>query len=117
MGYYTAYSMCLLDPETQEVLSDEKYNAILPKVIDLLQKADVINYALDEYLDCNDTVTWYSYAEDVAEISRQIPDVLFAVHGDGDENGDIWDHYFLNGKSQRCNAEIKIPPFDQSKLE
>lgn len=117
MGYYTAYTMDLLDPATQKALPDEKYEAAQTKAVELLREKGVINYALDEDLGCCETAKWYEYDEDILEISKQMPDVLFCVHGEGEETGDIWDHYFLNGKSQRCDVEIRMPPFNPDLLE
>lgn len=117
MGYYTEYTMSLLDPATQEILSESKNQAVMDKVIQLLREKNIINYALDENLDCHEAVTWYEYDDDIKALSKQIPDVLFCVHGAGENHDDLWDHYFLNGKSQRCDAEIKIPPYNPDLLE
>ncbi|MEI7792805.1 MAG: hypothetical protein WCI57_04950 [Candidatus Berkelbacteria bacterium] len=57
---------------------------------------------------------WHSIEEDMREYSKLYPDTLFQIHGDGDENGDLWDRYFKNGKMQVCYAEI--PPYDETKL-
>jgi len=42
---------------------------------------------------------------------------MFTLHGEGEENEDIWDKYFLNGKCQVAKAEWTIPPFDPAKLK
>lgn len=49
-------------------------------------------------------------------LSKEFPDVLFKLHGEGEDNEDIWDKYFMNGKMQYCPAEIMCPPFDRAKL-
>ena len=45
------------------------------------------------------------------------PNVLFKLHGEGDEQSDIWDAYFLDGKSQVHKAKITIDPCDSEKWE
>ena len=51
------------------------------------------------------------------EFSKLFPGIVFRLHGDGDgEENDLWDEYYLDGKSQRCDAEIIYPPYDPSKL-
>jgi hypothetical protein len=36
--------------------------------------------------------------------------------GYGEEQGDMWHEYYLNGKMQRVNAEIIFADFDKTKL-
>lgn len=114
MGYATSFDMVLLTQDAESNIEDPK---IYDKVVELLREMDIIGYALDDSLSCYDAVNWYSRRDDMLEVSRIIPDVLFRLHGEGENNGDIWDQYFLNGKTQLCVAEIKIPPFDPDKLE
>jgi hypothetical protein len=64
-----------------------------------------------------DSCKWYDYKKDMLELSNQFPSVLFTLSGEGEESGDIWKHYFLGGKSQRCNAELVFPDFCPEKLK
>ncbi len=77
---------------------------------DLIENAiahhEYIKYA--QYNCCK----WYSYQEDMIAFSKQFKDVVFKVHGEGEESGDIWDAYFLNGKSQVHKAKILIDECD-----
>lgn len=114
MGYTTTFNMVL---RTSDGASDIEDPDIYAKVLELLWRKGIIGYAMDDSLSSINAVNWYNYKEDMVEVSKNVPDVLFCLTGEGDRNGDIWDHYFLNGKSQRCDAEIKIPPFDPGKLE
>lgn len=50
------------------------------------------------------------------QLSKEFPNVLFKLHGEGEDKYDIWDKYFMDGKMQSCYAEIICPPFDRSKL-
>jgi hypothetical protein len=59
----------------------------------------------------------------------EVPDALFvflrdAVAFEGDvkqhlshDQGDLWDHYYLGGRIQRCPAQITYEPFDPRKLK
>lgn len=112
MGYCTTYDLTLLDPKDMTEIED---TSIIDKVVALLREKGVIGYALDENLSYYDSVKWYEHEEDMLAVSKRIPDVLIRLWGSGDEAEDLWEHYFLNGKSQYCRAEI--PPFDPAKLE
>lgn len=114
MGYATAFDITLLTPDGKSDIEDPE---IYDKAVELLRGMDVVGYALDDSLGCNDAVNWFSHEEDMLEVSKLMPDVLFCLHGEGDDNRDIWNQYFLNGKTQLCVAEIKIPPFDPEKLK
>lgn len=116
MGYYTAYELTV---NRYDARSDTLSN-VTPddhdKIVEELRQLDVIGYALSDDLSCHDAVKWYYHDSDMIQISKMFPSVLFCLHGEGEETGDIWDSYYLNGKSQHCRAEIVIPPFDPMKL-
>lgn len=59
---------------------------------------------------------WYDHEKEMKQLSKEFPDVLFKLHGEGENKYDIWDKYFMGGKMQSCYAEIMCPPFDRSKL-
>ena len=50
------------------------------------------------------------------DLSKEFPDVVFKLHGEGEDNEDIWDKYFMNGKMQSCPAQMTLPPFEKEKL-
>lgn len=75
----------------------------------------MIDYELRLYSD--DECKWYDHEEDMILLSQEFPNVLFKLHGEGEENGDIWDKYFMDGKMQYCPAKVQCAPFDRSKLE
>lgn len=49
--------------------------------------------------------------------SKKHPKTLFKLNGVGEDEGDMWVEYYLNGKMQRGVAEISFPEFDESKLQ
>lgn len=111
MGYYTTYNLEI--KENRSNLSEVELNE---KLINELEKRDVLDYALDENLESTDGVKWYDHEETMRIISKKIPDVLFALSGEGEEQGDVWNKYFMNGKMHACHAEMIIPEFDESKM-
>lgn len=64
-----------------------------------------------------DEVKWYSHEEDMRSFSKLHPTILFQLSGEGEDSGDIWTEYYLNGKMQRCEAKITYDPFDETKLK
>ena len=67
-------------------------------------------------LEDDDASKWYDNEKEMLELSKEFPDILFKLHGVGEESEDIWNEYFMSGKSQYCKAEFVIPPFDRDKL-
>jgi len=61
-------------------------------------------------------IKWYDHDADMRKLSKQWPKATFTVHGEGEDNLDLWDEYFVNGKMQRCEAVITYPQFDRKKL-
>jgi hypothetical protein len=111
MGYRTRYNL-----EIFKNKSDASEAEVKEKLLKLLANYDVLDYAIDEDLDGCDSVKWYEHNNNMKEISKELKDVVLKLRGVGGENGDIWDKYYLNGKVQKCNAEIVIPEFDEGKL-
>jgi hypothetical protein len=49
--------------------------------------------------------------------SKKYPEILFKVHSEGEESGDISDHYYQNGKSAHYEAVVMVPPLDPADLK
>jgi hypothetical protein len=63
-----------------------------------------------------DSLKWYDHDDDCAEMSTQFPNVVFKLHGEGEETGDLWDAYYKDGKCQICRAKAVYPPYDPTKM-
>jgi len=102
MGYYTRYS---LESVTGEVDSNIDY------------KEDIGRHS--EYGDScmfEQEVKWYHMKIDMMNYSASHPNILFEIHGKGEEAGDLWRMYFINGKSQYCEAIVTFESFDVTQL-
>lgn len=101
MGYYTNYNLTIHGASTdveeseliQEVMADSGYSRLF-----------------------DDSVKWYDHENDMRNISVKYPEIIFKLHGEGEESGDIWNKYFKSGKMQECRARIVYDEFDESKL-
>lgn len=111
MGYYTRHEL-----EIKENRSKYTYDEVFKMTVVKLTELDVIDYALDEDLECIQEVKWYNHKEHMAQLSTHIRDVLYVLSGEGEENGDMWKEYWINGLHHRCQAEMVYPEFDENKL-
>lgn len=78
---------------------------------------DGIGYALEPDGETLESCKWYDWLEDMIKMSRDFPNVLFKLHGEGEQNEDVWDAYFLNGKSQVHKAKMIIDECDPNGWE
>lgn len=60
---------------------------------------------------------WYRHDEDMLNLSREFPKVLFTLHGEGEEGGDLWRTYYLDGRLQKEKAVVAYAKFDLAKLK
>lgn len=105
MGYYTGYSL--------ETTGAADRLAIIKELRDKYEDAA---WALTENGDREASCKWYDHDEHLLAFSKEHPDVLFTLHGEGEEQPDLWTKYYKNGKKQLAQAVITYEPFDESKL-
>jgi hypothetical protein len=103
MGYYTKHTLDIIGGH-YDILND-----IIESDMDTF-------YGLDTDGSTLDSVKWYSHEEDMKRVSLKYPDLVFKLRGEGEEAGDMWIHYYKNGKVQKCEAKITFDEFDENKL-
>lgn len=91
MGYYTQHKLVVKNPSDSEKIHGALY--------------EKSGYG-DDLFDTS--CKWYSQDEDCKAVSAQFPDVLFAIEGDGEEQGDIWRRSYLGGE---MTQELRPEPF------
>lgn len=99
MGYETKYTITASEH--------------IPNFDDVLMDYSGGYYFEDGYADCK----WYKVTENMKQMSRDYPLILFTVKGRGEKSEDIWVKYFYEGKIQAAKANIIFEPFDESKLK
>ena len=102
MGYYTMFEF---QTDKEELINK------------LREKYDCANYALDDYGEPNNSTKWYDHESDIKEFSKDYPNEVFKLIGNGESNDDMWIKYFKNGKVQICKAKITFDKYDENKLE
>jgi hypothetical protein len=135
MGYYTEYSLHIdnsqvkdevdkkKQSEIQEIqqsnISDELKNRLIGDIEKTYQTSvvtlnDVIGHLT--YNPFDDKCKWYEHTDDMIMVSMKYPKVIFSLYGNGEENGDMWVEYFMNGNVQTERAVITYADFDPEKL-
>lgn len=108
MGYCTMHTMDVLD-----VSEDVK----LATIAKLRASNENAKYSIDEDGYPQGETKWYDHEPELREFSKTCPDVLIQLSGVGEENGDIWNHYFKNGKAQFCQAKMVMPDYNVKKMK
>lgn len=97
MGYSTYYTLNADHPE----LHDEMWEYIEENLKE-------VPYAIPDLSGGNDgDSSWYEHEVNMEQLSAQFPDVLFELHGEGEESNDVWDKTFKGGTlvSERSDGE------------
>lgn len=107
MGYNTEYSM-----EISVVAKPEE------AMKQLLEEVEDAKYSFNEDGSSRQTISsWGERDKQLREFSKKHPGLVFKVSCEGEDAGDLWDEYYVNGKMQRCDAKMQKAPFDPKKLE
>ena len=103
MGYYTQYSLIVIDGDQDLIrqLREENENA---------------RYALDDEGNCQKECKWYDSDTDMKEFSKKHPEAMFQLYVIGEENGDIWRQWWQDGKCQTTKAELVYEEYDKNKM-
>lgn len=112
MGYDTYYELeCFTYPNLEGVSLEvtEKLQAYMDN-----HKYD-LGFPIN-LLELGEEDRWYDHDVGMLEISREFPDILFKLHGEGEENVDLWRTYYLNGKLQHAPARITYDDFSPELL-
>ncbi len=100
MGYYTRHELEIVD--SNDYVTDYKK--------EISEIADYTSLF-------NESCKWYDHEKDMRAYSKKHPNTVFKLSGEGEETGDLWHEYYLNGKMQRANAIITFDKYDANKLQ
>lgn len=128
MGYYTHYSFEIHSYGENKTIEDRD---VATKILEMTEENDrfyplvqeIENNGGAEYytgrhgleLEYSESVKWYEHDDEMRELSLEFPELTFKLHGCGEEDGDIWDAYYRDGKS--CRYEPVMPKFNENDLE
>ena len=140
MGYYTDYDLSYELPPAKENPEIKAFKELckekgIPMPLEVqakideqlmfeMQVEDIMTgttdsgYSLKGFISgYEDTCKWYEHEKELREISAKIPGVIITLEGKGEEQGDHWIKYFMNGKMQYCPAKVTFDDFDMDKLK
>ncbi len=108
MGYYTMYSL-----EVLHIQNEEEFNHLRKYI----HEHETMDYAFDDGYYYDDAATfgtkndakWYNHADDMIALSKLFSDMQFRLHGIGEEDDDLWYHYFHNGADEYCPLTSQRP--------
>ena len=107
MGYYTDYTLEVCKGEGT-FQPEELYAAVMKIDGGIFEEWGTNSWFANEQ-------KWYSQEQDMYALSIKFPEVLFYLHGRGEDEDDLWDEYWQNGRYERNCAEI--PPYDPEKMQ
>lgn len=115
MGYYTTYRLKWKNYD--DGATPIKNVSIYDKIEEFIRIKNNIYYGIQPSGEPRDECKWYDHEKDMKVLSKKFPSVLFTLYGEGEETGDIWRKYFLNGKIQVANVKMVFEEFDENKLK
>ena len=106
MGYYTYFTMEARDTTTNGPLSAEKEKEICRRLWEISKDAI---YEGDRFYEClNDSLKWYDHQGDMITLSKEFPEVMFMLEGEGEERDDNWRLFVQNGEWEVCHGTIRF---------
>lgn len=119
MGYCSSFSLSAYPVDRSGNIVGKRLTPALQDAVNVeIKKIDV--FKLWDHTENTWEVgqdTWYSEQEDMVLLSTKFPSVFFAIHREGENNGDMMDTYYWNGKMQICPAIITYDDYDPAKME
>lgn len=102
MGYYTNFTIKLSD------------NNNIDNIVKRLR--EISGYDWDYSDEIYDFCKWYEHENDMHELSKEYPDIVFTVFGNGESFDDVWCEYWKNGMVQNANRCIVYDDYNEDEL-
>lgn len=90
---------------------------------DISNNPETVQQAIEDLSQCSfyngrtDQVKWHSWKEHCIRVSKDFPDIVINIEGEGKESGDHWKAYIKNGKIQISKAVVTFEEFNEGKLK
>lgn len=115
MGYYTNFELRINGEKDRVKAAFERLDEITDRLLTFAFGKDAVYDILNEQSLYFET-KWYSRKEDMAQITKEFPDVRFYLEGEGENRDDWWIIEAQNGKASisRC---VLISPSEADNWE
>lgn len=120
MGYYTSYKLTIEEGSLDDIQKIEEEMELIDAGLGADLCPDIHEYDVEcigNAWEYGESCKWYDWRLTMVEYSKRHPNVVFKLHGEGEESGDIWNAYFKNGKHQVYRARIVFDEYDEELLE
>jgi len=111
MGYYTSFYVKTFPEEAVQ-----KVTSYLSGKDKYFEECNWYQSSDSDTWYPGESCKWYSYDEDMKEVSKVFPDVVIELHGEGEEAGDYWYRYYKGGKLIKVKEPNLELAEDMSKL-
>ena len=105
MGYYTSYSLYVLNTKRDNISSEEMAKASASLFKKIYPDSNV------NYIDClsttpfdwilEDSMKWYDHCDDMIELVQEYPEMIFMLEGHGEDIEDHWREYYQGDRYKR----------------
>ena len=103
MGYYTVYELEAY--ENGKRINKEREREICAFARECSEITSYMDIYKFEELS-SDSIKWYSHDQDLLELSKHFPSVIFELTGEGEDHDDNWIAYYCNGKMEYLHGHI-----------
>lgn len=112
MGYYTDYELTATTRKGGAPLS----NDVISKLNDAVKQLNIFESTDVDGASWYTNAKWYDYENDMADLSKEFPDVFFELSGHGEDSEDVWIEYFCGGRFQYCQGRVVYDEPDMATL-
>lgn len=120
MGYYTYYNVSMRPADNHGVVDDETLAVVEDKAARILADKLGIEGVDDKKMIFDDIfyeeLKWYDCDDDMVELSKEFPEYVFTVYGEGEERDDNWVAFYYKGEMWIGQAVLVWPEFDADDL-
>lgn len=105
MGYYTRYTLGWVDTTKTGITEGQIVSSLSRINSDYFREEYSLELCLEE------PIKWYEHDKDMVNLSKEYPEVIFLLEGEGEEPDDHWRELYYDGNCARAQAVISFPEY------